>query len=85
MWKTSERRINQNPRNKNFLKSNKKYGESYSSRLEQVEDRISGLEDKMHPHTGNQCESTPCIAILISTSKNPCSFLLLLILSLQQN
>jgi hypothetical protein len=26
-----------------------------------------------------------CIAILISTSKNPCSFLLLLILSLQQN
>jgi hypothetical protein len=35
--------------------------------------------------TGNQCESMPCIAILISTSKNPCSFLLLLILSLQQN
>jgi hypothetical protein len=26
-----------------------------------------------------------CTAILISTSKNPCSFLLLLILSLQQN
>jgi hypothetical protein len=33
----------------------------------------------------NQCESMPCIAILISTSKNPCSFLLWLILSLQQN
>uniref|UniRef100_A0A8C0W625 Uncharacterized protein n=1 Tax=Castor canadensis TaxID=51338 RepID=A0A8C0W625_CASCN len=33
----------------------------------------------------NQCESMPCIAILISTSKTPCSFLLLLILSLQQN
>jgi hypothetical protein len=32
-----------------------------------------------------QCESMPCIAILISTSKTPCSFLLLLILSLQQN
>jgi hypothetical protein len=31
------------------------------------------------------CESTPCIAILISTSKNPCSFLLLLIHSPQQN
>jgi hypothetical protein len=30
-------------------------------------------------------ESMPCIAILISTSKTPCSFLLLLILSLQQN
>jgi hypothetical protein len=30
-------------------------------------------------------ESTPCIAILISTSENPCSFLLWLILSLQQN
>jgi hypothetical protein len=34
---------------------------------------------------GNQCESMPCIAILISTSKNPCCFLLLLILFLQQN
>jgi hypothetical protein len=32
-----------------------------------------------------QCQSMPCIAILISTSKTPCSFLLLLILSLQQN
>jgi hypothetical protein len=32
-----------------------------------------------------KCESTPYIAILISTSKNPWSFLLLLILSLQQN
>jgi hypothetical protein len=32
-----------------------------------------------------QCESIPCIAILISSSKNPCPFLLLLILSLQQN
>jgi hypothetical protein len=36
-------------------------------------------------YSGFQCESMPCVAILISTSKNPCSFLLLLILSLQQN
>jgi Mg2+ and Co2+ transporter CorA len=32
---------------KKFLKSNKNIVESYSRRLEQVEDRISGLEDKM--------------------------------------
>jgi hypothetical protein len=31
------------------------------------------------------CKSSPCIATLISTSKNSWSFLLLLILSLQQN
>jgi hypothetical protein len=33
----------------------------------------------------NSPKSTPCIATLISISKNPWSFLLLLILSLQQN
>jgi hypothetical protein len=49
-------------------------------RLDQEE-----LTRRQHTCTGNQCESTPCTAILISTSKNPWSFLLLFILSLQQN
>jgi hypothetical protein len=50
---------------------------------EKVRSRRINLEGNIHAQEIN--ESTPCIAILISTSKNPCSFLLLLILSLQQN
>jgi hypothetical protein len=38
--------LNRNPGNKKFHKE-KKIQKSHSSRLEQVEDRISGLEDKM--------------------------------------
>jgi hypothetical protein len=48
---------------------------------EKVSSRRINLED--NTCTGKQCRSTPCIAILISTSKNPWSFLLLLILSVQ--
>jgi hypothetical protein len=50
---------------------------------EKVSSRRINLEG--NTHTGNQCESTPCIVIVTSTNNNPCSFLLLLILSLQQN
>jgi hypothetical protein len=46
--------------------------------------RLNRLQ-KMCTHAGKQCESTPCIAILISTNKNSWSFLLLFIFSLQQN
>jgi chromosome segregation ATPase len=38
---------NRNPRNKKFLKSNKNTFENHFSRLDQVEDRISGLKDKI--------------------------------------
>jgi hypothetical protein len=37
---------NRNSGNKKFDKSKKKKKESHSSRLEQVQDRLSGLEDK---------------------------------------
>jgi hypothetical protein len=50
---------------------------------EKVRSRKINLEGNTHAQEIN--ESTTCIAILISTSKNTCSFLLLLILSLQQN
>jgi hypothetical protein len=40
------KRTEQNPGNKKFLNQIKNTVESYSSRLEQVEGRISGLEDK---------------------------------------
>jgi hypothetical protein len=46
---------------------------------------IENTEKKQMFCTRKQCKLNPCIAILISTSKNPWSFLLLLILSLQQN
>jgi hypothetical protein len=39
-----KKRIKQKLWNKNFLKSNKKFS-FHSSRLEHVEDRISGLKD----------------------------------------
>jgi hypothetical protein len=38
---------NRNPANKNSLYSNKKHNGSHSSRLEQVEDRISELKDEI--------------------------------------
>jgi chromosome segregation ATPase len=78
--------------------------EEPSSRLEQVQDRIIELKDKIEIKGKTKemlvkqlksCERNmqeftnsikrPNLRILISTSKNPCSFLLLLIFSLQQN
>jgi hypothetical protein len=44
IWKTSEKR---NSGNKKIFNQIKNTGESHSSRPEQVEDRISGLEDKI--------------------------------------
>jgi hypothetical protein len=46
MESPKKKESNGNPGNKNFLKSNKNTVESHSSRLEQVEDRISGFGDK---------------------------------------
>jgi chromosome segregation ATPase len=39
--------MNPSSENKKFLKSNKNTVERHSGRLEQVEDRISGCEDKI--------------------------------------
>jgi chromosome segregation ATPase len=41
-----KKELNRNPGNKNFLKSNKKYRENHSNRIEQVEDRILDLKTK---------------------------------------
>jgi TolA-binding protein len=47
IWKTSEKRIKQILEIKNPFSQTKNTEESHSSRLEQVEDRISELEDKI--------------------------------------
>jgi hypothetical protein len=50
MWKNlrkkTETEILEIKKSSNFLKSNKKYSGSHSSKLEQMEDRILGLKTK---------------------------------------
>jgi hypothetical protein len=47
MESLKKRELNRNPGNKKSIKSIKNTIESHSSRLEQVEDRITGFEDKI--------------------------------------
>jgi predicted transcriptional regulator len=47
IWNTSEKKQKETLEIKCYLNQIKNTGESHSSRLEQVEDRISGLEDKI--------------------------------------